>query len=83
METTALSTVQSEMNNNGFLSTIKLDNEKDKALFFNATSNPDYRLSDCINKTILVLALHFDLLNEQVFNKNGFIDAVGETIIGV
>ena len=71
METTAIATVQSEMNNNGFLSTIKLDNENDKALFFNATSNPDYRLSDCINKTILVKDLFIEKIEMERKDKEG------------
>lgn len=37
--------------------------EEDKALLFNATNNPEYRLGDCINQTISVKNVFVEAVN--------------------
>lgn len=42
---------------------MKAETEKEKALLFNATNNPDMRLSDCINMTIKVKDVFVEAVN--------------------
>ena len=67
---TAIS-VQNVMSTNGYLSTMKVDTDEQKALYYNATSNPDYRLADCINKTILAKDLFIEMIEMEKKDKDG------------
>lgn len=42
---------------------MKAETEKEKAMLFNATNNPDMRLSDCINMTIKVKDVFVEAVN--------------------
>lgn len=42
---------------------MKAETEKEKALLFNATNNPDMRLADCINMTIKVKDVFVEAVN--------------------
>lgn len=67
----AIINVQNEINNNGYLSTMKVETEAEKALYFNATSAPDYRLSDCINKQIIVKDIFIEMVELEKKDDDG------------
>lgn len=57
--------VTSQLEQNGYLSTMKVETEEQKALYYNATSSPDFRISDCINKTINVKDIFVEMVEME------------------
>lgn len=68
---TEIINVNTELENNGFLSTMKVDTDEQKALYYNATSSPDFRISDCINKVIRVKDIFVEMVEMEKKTEDG------------